>query len=186
MNPGAMYFPHSNFSVFCPFINNTTVYTILPSIGVPAGVRGGIIVGRCSYRCPDVRFFHHLPFPGVFTGYVFCVFHNKYGWGGEDEWNGPSSGAKRIQSLKKHLKEGGGVSDGIGLIARVVGEAGALPPRTGGECVTLDSTLYYLPSESDPLSAFEQAISTYKAVFISRPAEAHDTLHTASITRMCR
>ena len=100
--------------------------------------------------------------------------------GEEGEWKGPSSGTKRT-TPKNHLQGGGasGVRDGLCLAARVVGAAGVLHPRTGEVGVTLNATLYYLPSASDPPNASEQAIATYNEVFIPRSSEARDMFPTA-------
>ena len=60
------------------------------------------------------------------------------------------------------------VRDKAGLTARVVGAAGFSQPRTFGPGAHLSVSLYYLPSASDPLNAFEQAIDSDKPVVISR------------------
>ena len=56
---------------------------------------------------------------------------------GEIDWNGPSSGTKWIGPIENHLRGGGFAEfrDASGLAARVAGEAGSLPHRTGEAAV---------------------------------------------------
>ena len=96
------------------------------------------------------------------------------------DWKGPppSGTAEWITPLGNHLKEGGlaDLRDQNGFTARVVGEFGAPQPRTGEAGAQLAVTLYESASSSYTLlNPFEQAISDYRAVFLSRSEGLHAT-----------
>ena len=98
----------------------------------------------------------------------------------DEDWKGPSSGTKWISPFKNHLQGGrSDVRDGNDLAARVVGEEGAPPPRTGEHGVALEVALYYLPSSTAPLGACEHAISTAGVAFIARGLDVHDKFPTS-------
>ena len=66
------------------------------------------------------------------------------------DWKGPSSGTKWIRPSKSHLRDGGfsDLRDSDGLTARVAGEAGRIPPRTGEDGVVLKVSLHPFTPET--------------------------------------